>query len=348
MTFGVATFPFRRSGGKNRAAGPGPVGYRGAYRQQPPTACASSDYDEFPITHAELGLRERRSRQNEQLPNQEARLKQRIKQVGIGKATQGYLNYLKAIPKEQRIPTVNLNTPSTSPRTIVSMSKRQFHGELKAWRKYLHHFDDISEAADSTSLGAVGSSDSDAGDFPVEPVQADEHAVSYSEAHTEGGDFYGNNDQLVYDEQVPYYNEDPAYQSYPEEYQQYQDYEGEYVQFDGTLMDMQEAPHGTEGHMYNELPEEQYMVDEFSHKPLMEMEMELPEMEPLPQQQQPLQQSQIYQELPAEGFPSDPNSVDYRYSSQPPPLHDLSFTSLVDGTPMTNIEALEAQLIAYN
>ena len=79
----------------------------------------------------------------EQPPNKEARHRQRIKQVALGKATKGYMNYSKAIPKAQRQIGVNLNTPSTSPRTIVNMSKRQFHGELKAWRKYLHQFDDI-------------------------------------------------------------------------------------------------------------------------------------------------------------------------------------------------------------
>eukprot|EP00754_Rhynchopus_humris_P025125 Rhum_TRINITY_DN14932_c29_g1::Rhum_TRINITY_DN14932_c29_g1_i1::g.129847::m.129847 len=102
----------------------------------------------------------------EQQPNQEARMRQRIKQVSMGKATKGYENYRKAVPLHLRIPRVNLDTPSTSPTTIVMMSKRQFHGELKAWRKYLHQFDDLlgyEDGKEDDKASASGASDSSGG-----------------------------------------------------------------------------------------------------------------------------------------------------------------------------------------
>ena len=311
MTFGIASSmeSSRRFGGKKgRTAGPGRIGGRGTWnmRTAPPTA-VGVDYEET-IALSDLGLHGGSRNQHDQQPNQEARQKQRIKQVGIGKSTQGYVNYLLAIPKDQRQVGINLDTPSTSPRTIVGMSKRNFHGELKTWRKYLHQFDDLEGAPDNSQDAASSEADSGALDFPAEPLDlGDSHyypnqAPDYQECYEEVPQFYQNvheNGYLV-------------------EYPQYEQYEGpssEDVQDSSEdYIAQEELP----GLVYGDLP--QVMVTE------------------------PLQPA-IYQDVNADAFPCDPlETVSFRETM----LHDASFTSLIDGTPATNIEALEAQLIAYN
>jgi len=66
----------------------------------------------------------------------EARFQQRVKQIELGKATKGYLNYIRAIPKERRSQT----DPQT-PDSREMCSKRQFDGKLHKWRKGLHNYD---------------------------------------------------------------------------------------------------------------------------------------------------------------------------------------------------------------
>lgn len=66
----------------------------------------------------------------------EARFQQREKQIELGKATKGYLNYSKAIPKAKR----SQADPQT-PDSREMCSKRQFDGKLHKWRKGLHQYD---------------------------------------------------------------------------------------------------------------------------------------------------------------------------------------------------------------
>lgn len=66
----------------------------------------------------------------------EARFQQREKQIDLGKATKGYLNYTKAVPREKRSQT----DPQT-PDSREMCSKRQFDGKLHKWRKGLHQYD---------------------------------------------------------------------------------------------------------------------------------------------------------------------------------------------------------------
>ena len=83
---------------------------------------------------------------HEQLPNQEARRKERIRQVQVsaGKATTGYENYCRLVPRHLRLPSVHLDTPPTSPTTIATMSRPEFYGEVDSWRMYLSQYDDVS------------------------------------------------------------------------------------------------------------------------------------------------------------------------------------------------------------
>lgn len=66
----------------------------------------------------------------------EARFQQREKQIELGKATKGYLAYIKAVPKPNR----SQADPQT-PDSREMCSKRQFDGKLHKWRKGLHQYD---------------------------------------------------------------------------------------------------------------------------------------------------------------------------------------------------------------
>ena len=64
------------------------------------------------------------------------RIAQREKQVGFGKNTIGYTRYCELVPRNERKP----GDPQT-PRANVKKSKRAFAGEITAWRRQLHEYD---------------------------------------------------------------------------------------------------------------------------------------------------------------------------------------------------------------
>lgn len=64
------------------------------------------------------------------------RLSQRRKEIGYGKNTLGYDRYRKMVPKEKR----KRGDPQT-PDVTVKVSKRQFDGIVRAWRRKLHDWD---------------------------------------------------------------------------------------------------------------------------------------------------------------------------------------------------------------
>jgi hypothetical protein len=64
------------------------------------------------------------------------RIAQREKQISFGKNTIGYTRYCELVPRHARKPS----DPST-PRANVKKSKRAFAGEIKAWRRQLHEYD---------------------------------------------------------------------------------------------------------------------------------------------------------------------------------------------------------------
>ncbi|KAJ9468015.1 hypothetical protein DIPPA_64017 [Diplonema papillatum] len=79
--------------------------------------------------------------------NDTARMRQRSKQVQIGKLTLGYQNYLEQVPKDRRVPGRHQDTPSTSPRSNRVLSKRAFEVVLRNWRQFLHTYDDANVGA---------------------------------------------------------------------------------------------------------------------------------------------------------------------------------------------------------
>jgi len=66
------------------------------------------------------------------------RLQRREKQIKFGKATEGYLNYVRLVPKHKRGP----NDPVT-PDLAISSSKRSFDKITRQWRRQLHAWDRV-------------------------------------------------------------------------------------------------------------------------------------------------------------------------------------------------------------
>jgi len=66
------------------------------------------------------------------------RLQRREKQIKFGKATEGYLNYVRLVPKHKRGP----NDPVT-PDLAISSSKRSFDKITRQWRRQLHAWDSV-------------------------------------------------------------------------------------------------------------------------------------------------------------------------------------------------------------
>jgi hypothetical protein len=67
------------------------------------------------------------------------KLKQRAKQIEFGKNTIGYQNYTNRVPRRSRVPG-NKSHPVT-PRINKVVSKRNFDGQVRAWRRALHQWD---------------------------------------------------------------------------------------------------------------------------------------------------------------------------------------------------------------
>jgi len=72
------------------------------------------------------------------------RLESRQKQIDIGKNTPGYKNYIRLIKKEQR----SYSEPQT-PDKYQICSKRSWDGQIRVWRRLLHHYDPISPSITS-------------------------------------------------------------------------------------------------------------------------------------------------------------------------------------------------------
>ena len=58
----------------------------------------------------------------------------RLKQIEIGKATTAYTSYIRDVPKFKR----RRDHPSTPDPYDARMSKRQYEGRVKAWKRTLH------------------------------------------------------------------------------------------------------------------------------------------------------------------------------------------------------------------
>lgn len=71
------------------------------------------------------------------------RRKKRYHQIKLGYDSQGYKNYIRAVPKILRKRGVG-GDPSTPDWTDVTISKRRFDGMVRSWRKRLHDYDDLT------------------------------------------------------------------------------------------------------------------------------------------------------------------------------------------------------------
>eukprot|EP00908_Phaeocystis_cordata_P003871 Transcript_1425.p5 GENE.Transcript_1425~~Transcript_1425.p5 ORF type:complete len:269 (-),score=89.39 Transcript_1425:792-1598(-) len=84
------------------------------------------------------------------------KLEQRQKQIGYGKNSIAYQNYVREVPKYERsFDLINTTHPRT-PDIQQDCSKRQFDGQIKAWRRQLHLWDTPGgEGADASVAQAA-------------------------------------------------------------------------------------------------------------------------------------------------------------------------------------------------
>eukprot|EP00992_Anisonema_acinus_P008045 TRINITY_DN4116_c0_g1_i1.p1 TRINITY_DN4116_c0_g1~~TRINITY_DN4116_c0_g1_i1.p1 ORF type:complete len:304 (+),score=35.41 TRINITY_DN4116_c0_g1_i1:83-994(+) len=87
-----------------------------------------------------------RRRLNLEVETDEHKISQRAKQIGYGKVTIGYHNYISLRPKHLR----GYNEPQT-PNVYQKCSKRSWDGQLRKWRMQLHYYDP-EETTQQTSV----------------------------------------------------------------------------------------------------------------------------------------------------------------------------------------------------
>ncbi|CAM9480968.1 unnamed protein product, partial [Ectocarpus fasciculatus] len=68
----------------------------------------------------------------------EARIQARMKQIGYGKNTVAYDNYVSLVPKDKRR---GYGEHPRTPDPYEKQSKRAFDGRIRAWRRQLHQWD---------------------------------------------------------------------------------------------------------------------------------------------------------------------------------------------------------------
>ena len=81
------------------------------------------------------------------------RLAQRAKQVEFGKNTNGYENYVRAVPKRER---KGYQEHPRTPDITQEASKRKFDGIVQAWRRKLHEWDEPAPTAPAPAAAADG------------------------------------------------------------------------------------------------------------------------------------------------------------------------------------------------
>ena len=219
-------------------------------------------------------------------PCPEARMKQRLKQVQIGKSTIGYENYRSCIAARERIAGTHLDTPIVSVEANATTSKRDFEEQLRMWRRYLHTYDD------NNNLPA--------------------HAAMKKNMFMDTSSTTSNvsSDELSYNPQ----EEQQVYQPIPESDESGPVSFPEWCQWQGDYSQYQYCDEMNYENNFEECYDYERCYDEKS----------------------------AYVQA-ADFFPLDPDML-----LPPAPVEDPSYTSLVQGTPMTNLEALEASLIAIN
>lgn len=109
------------------------------------------------------------------------RLKQRQKQIDIGKNTLGYDRYSKVWPKSKRL-SANRSRDMSLPQTPdkrAKVSKRQFDGMVRKWRRLLHCFDPPKTASAKEKVDPGGGRDRDS------DSSADADTVKHKSRETE-------------------------------------------------------------------------------------------------------------------------------------------------------------------
>jgi len=79
-----------------------------------------------------------RSKQPSALEADKRRISQRDKQIQYGYVTEGYKNYLRLCPKDERKP----GDPQT-PNVFQKCSKRSWDGQIRIWRRSLHNLTNV-------------------------------------------------------------------------------------------------------------------------------------------------------------------------------------------------------------
>lgn len=68
------------------------------------------------------------------------RMAQRQKLIDYGKNTLAYANYIKNVPRHERVQSESLGRCPMTPRKDQLSSKRGFDGQIRVWRKLLHEY----------------------------------------------------------------------------------------------------------------------------------------------------------------------------------------------------------------
>jgi hypothetical protein len=89
-------------------------------------------------------------------PVHSLRMKQRLKQIDLGKNTSGYDVYISAVPKRQREERNGQLHPVTPDHT-KDIPNRRWLGLVKAWRRKLHEWDPVDLATPTADAGVESS-----------------------------------------------------------------------------------------------------------------------------------------------------------------------------------------------
>eukprot|EP00879_Flechtneria_rotunda_P014387 GHRR01015034.1.p1 GENE.GHRR01015034.1~~GHRR01015034.1.p1 ORF type:complete len:479 (+),score=189.51 GHRR01015034.1:320-1756(+) len=116
--------------------------------------CLSYDADEGSDLAMDLDNQAGSDSEEEAFETDPKRLVARQKQIDFGKNTPGYVNYVKAVPKDKRKRFGKDHDPPT-PDITVKMSKKAWDGVVKAWRRHLHRYDNWEEPAQATNGGSA-------------------------------------------------------------------------------------------------------------------------------------------------------------------------------------------------
>eukprot|EP01060_Flectonema_neradi_P019487 TRINITY_DN2664_c1_g1_i1.p1 TRINITY_DN2664_c1_g1~~TRINITY_DN2664_c1_g1_i1.p1 ORF type:complete len:257 (+),score=72.09 TRINITY_DN2664_c1_g1_i1:67-837(+) len=226
-------------------------------------------------------------------PCPEARMKQRLKQVQIGKSTIGYENYRKCVSTEERIAGTHLDTPVVSVGANATTSKRDFEEQLRMWRRYLHTYDDINNLPAHAAMKKNMFMDT-----------SSTTSNDSSEQQHDEMSFVPQEDQLC--QPLPELEEGPM-----------------------NFVDWCQWQ-GTDCYQY---------CDEMNYEPTYEEGCDYYD-----NSNSCMYMNDKAYVQAADFFPQDPDML-----LPPAPVHEPeSYTSLIQGTPMTNLEAMEASLIAIN